>query len=255
VDDPRRHRHELLHRLFAEGRIRASGGPVLAVPRPAVLWPKGWPVVYVEKASGTYEPREIELGRSGDDVWEVVTGLKEGEKVVISGNLLLDSQAQINRPPRSPSAASPAAPLTKAQVEAAGGLFQAEARLVELLASDKLTGWKPAVEQLRTAVAKLGTEFGPEADSIRKASRLPVSGEIAAIRAGFYPFAEATSDFALRLRQAHPESSKVFVFECGMAGGAIPGLPKESGRWVQLSPEIRNPWYGDAMLTCGTEIK
>ena len=38
----------------------------------------------------------MKLGRSGDTDWEVLDGLKEGERVVTSGNLLIDGQAQLN---------------------------------------------------------------------------------------------------------------------------------------------------------------
>ena len=251
--DPLKHRHELLHKLFADGRIRTVSDPVLAVPRNAVLWPKGAPLVYVEKGEGAYEPREIELGRAGDDIWEVRAGLQEGEKVVTSGNLLLDSQAQINRPPKA--IAAPGAALTDAQQSAARAFFDAEARLVDLLSGGKTQEWKPGVEMLRLAVEKLSREFGAAVAPIRKASSLPVSTDLKVLRAGFYPLAEATADFAISFRMAHPEFTKLFVFECGMAGGAIPGLPKETGRWVQLNGAIHNPWYGAEMLGCGTEIK
>ena len=253
--DPLKHRHQLLHKLFADGRIRTVSEPVLAVPRNAVLWPTGTPLVYVQKSEGAYEPREIELGRAGDDIWEVTAGLKEGEKVVTSGNLLLDSQAQINRPPKAMGTVAASAALTDAQQSAAHGFFDAEARLVDLLSGGKTQEWKPGVEMLRLAVEKLSREFGAAVDPIRKTSNLPVSADVKILRAGFYPLAEATADFAISFRMAHPEFAKLFVFECGMAGGAIPGLPKETGRWVQLTGPIHNPWYGAEMLSCGTEIK
>ena len=255
VIDPLKHRHQLLHKLYADGRIRTVSEPVLAVPRNAVLWPTGSPLVYVEKSEGAYEPREIELGRAGDDIWEVTAGLKEGEKVVTSGNLLLDSQAQINRPPKAIGWTATSAVLTDAQQSAARAFFDAEARLVDVLSGGKIEEWKTGVETLRASVDMLSHEFGPAVDAIRKASNLPFSTDLKVLRAGFYPLAEATADFAISFRMAHPEFTKLFVFECGMAGGAIPGLPKETGRWVQMTSPVRNPWYGAEMLSCGTEIK
>ena len=70
---------------------------VLAVPRRAVLWPGNTPRVYVERATGTYEPRAVKLGRVGDEAYELLEGVTEGERVVTSGNLLVDGQAQLNR--------------------------------------------------------------------------------------------------------------------------------------------------------------
>ena len=50
VADSGQQRRELLHKIFADGRIRVDTEPVLAVPRSAVLSPGGEPLVYVVKA-------------------------------------------------------------------------------------------------------------------------------------------------------------------------------------------------------------
>src|SRR4051812_16969363 len=55
-----KHRHELLHKLYAEGHIMTESAPTLTVPRSAVLWPAGKPVVYVAKDEGVYEPRNVQ---------------------------------------------------------------------------------------------------------------------------------------------------------------------------------------------------
>ena len=43
----------------------------------------------------TYAPRAVKLGRVGDGFYEVLSGLDAGEKVVTTGNLLIDSEAQL----------------------------------------------------------------------------------------------------------------------------------------------------------------
>jgi multidrug efflux pump subunit AcrA (membrane-fusion protein) len=85
---------KLFNNFYAEGRVLADAPEVLTVPRSAVLWPAGQPIVYVD-AGGHYESRSVKLGRAGDEFWEVLDGLKEGEKVVTTGNLLIDSEAQL----------------------------------------------------------------------------------------------------------------------------------------------------------------
>ena len=80
----------------ATGVIEIEAPEVLAVARTAVLWPGAAPRVYVEKQAGVYEPRNVKLGRRGDTAWEVLDGLQEGERVVTSGNMLIDGQAQLN---------------------------------------------------------------------------------------------------------------------------------------------------------------
>ena len=87
--------HKLFYNFYAEGRVLADAPDVLAIPRSAVIWPSGQPVVYVDDSGGHYELRAVKLGRTGDEFWEVLDGLHEGEKVVTTGNLLIDSEAQL----------------------------------------------------------------------------------------------------------------------------------------------------------------
>ena len=83
--------------MYAEGRVQVEARDVVAVPRTAVLFPAGSAYAYVEKAPGNYEQRRLRLGRQGDALWEVLQGLTEGERVVTSGNVLIDAQAQFNQ--------------------------------------------------------------------------------------------------------------------------------------------------------------
>ncbi len=80
--------------MYADGRVRAEIPGVLTVPRTAILFPGNSAYAYVDNGDGAYERRRVKLGRQGDTVWEVVAGLAEGERVVSSGNVLLDAQAQ-----------------------------------------------------------------------------------------------------------------------------------------------------------------
>jgi Cu(I)/Ag(I) efflux system membrane fusion protein len=83
--------------FYAEGRVIVNIPDVLAVPRSAVLSPDENPFVYVYSGGGHYELRKVKLGRVGDEYVEVVDGLKEQEKVVTSGNVLIDAEAQISQ--------------------------------------------------------------------------------------------------------------------------------------------------------------
>jgi Cu(I)/Ag(I) efflux system membrane fusion protein len=86
----------LYHRLYADAQFEVETEPVLAVDREAVLNPGGKPMVYVDLGGGGYEQRAVKLGRRGDNAWEVLEGLQKDDKVVTEGNLMIDSQAQLN---------------------------------------------------------------------------------------------------------------------------------------------------------------
>jgi Cu(I)/Ag(I) efflux system membrane fusion protein len=69
---------------------------VLLVPDMAVLRSGEKNTVFVALDGGRFEPRTVTLGpRASGDSYQVLSGLKEGERVVISGQFLLDSESQL----------------------------------------------------------------------------------------------------------------------------------------------------------------
>ncbi len=70
-------------------------GEVLAVPESAVVDTGRRTIVFVEMEPGMFMPVRVKLGRRAEGYYEVKHGLKEGQKVVVKGTFLLDSEAQI----------------------------------------------------------------------------------------------------------------------------------------------------------------
>jgi len=68
----------------------------LVVPRSAVLDTGTRKLVYIAKADGVFEAREIQTGRPNNDLFPVISGLKPGERVVTNGNFLIDSQTRLS---------------------------------------------------------------------------------------------------------------------------------------------------------------
>lgn len=81
--------------MFTNVEIAASQGRKLTVPVEAVLDSGARKVLYVEKEPGTFELREVRTGVRTGDLIEIVRGVKAGEKVVTSGNFLIDSETQL----------------------------------------------------------------------------------------------------------------------------------------------------------------
>ena len=81
--------------MFANVEINVSSGARLVIPREAVLDSGTRQIVYVEKKPGTYEMRVVTLGVRGEDYVEVLKGIRKGERVVTSGNFLIDSESQL----------------------------------------------------------------------------------------------------------------------------------------------------------------
>lgn len=82
--------------MYADIELAApSRGKVLTVPASAVIHGGTRQSVLVELAEGRFEPREVKTGVQGKDYVEVLSGLGEGEKVVVSANFLIDSESNL----------------------------------------------------------------------------------------------------------------------------------------------------------------
>jgi hypothetical protein len=68
---------------------------VVAVPEQAIIHSGRRTIAIVATGGGYFEPREVKLGAAADDYVEIVEGLHEGEKLVISSQFLIDSESNL----------------------------------------------------------------------------------------------------------------------------------------------------------------
>jgi Cu(I)/Ag(I) efflux system membrane fusion protein len=81
--------------MYGQVEIRTGGARRLMVPDSAVLDAGDRQVVYVDLGSGNLQPRPVRVGERADGKAEILDGLKPGERIVTSGNFLLDSESQL----------------------------------------------------------------------------------------------------------------------------------------------------------------
>jgi membrane fusion protein, copper/silver efflux system len=89
--------------MYANVVAGIDAGEGLTIPFDAVLPTGSRMLVFVDKGSGQLEPRFIQVGRQFIDLedpnqeryYQVLSGLKEGERIVASANFLIDAEAQI----------------------------------------------------------------------------------------------------------------------------------------------------------------
>lgn len=83
--------------MFATVELEAELDPsALLVPDSAVLRSGEKTTAFVALDGGKFEPRTITLGPRGENnMYQVLSGLKEGEHVVTSGQFMLDSESQL----------------------------------------------------------------------------------------------------------------------------------------------------------------
>jgi len=81
--------------MFVDVRFEIELPPSLAVPAEAIVDSGLRKTVFVERGNGYFEPRSVETGWRLSDQVEVVKGLMVGERIVISGTFLIDSESRM----------------------------------------------------------------------------------------------------------------------------------------------------------------
>ena len=81
--------------MYGEVEFQTGGGRRLVVPQTAVLNSGDRQVVFVDRGKGYFEPREVKLGGRSEGRVEILSGLQPGERIVVSGNFLIDSESQL----------------------------------------------------------------------------------------------------------------------------------------------------------------
>lgn len=259
--------------MFVDVRLSAQlADSAVLVPEIAVLRSGERNTVFLANTDGTFEPREVRLGlRSHDGRYEVLAGLAGGERVVTSGQFMLDSESQLReaiqkmlkaaqgdaaapgtpqQPMTAKAAATPAeaASLSPAALAALTKLAFALADASTPLAADDLAGYR---KQLPVITAALDAYFLADAHAAHgplapfKAGP-PSPSDLESAQQEFAPFSTAVADLVRAQHIHHREG--LHLFQCPMA-------PKiGEGRWLQRDGDLKNPFFGSGMLTCGDEL-
>jgi hypothetical protein len=238
------------------------------VPDMAVLRSGERNTVFVALDGGFFEPREVQLGaRSEGGLYQVLAGLKPGDRVVTSGQFMLDSESQLReaiqkmlKPANAvPASAAPTVPAPKRVTEAAVSsgpalpksvvallttLAGAGADAAAPLAADDLAGYNQQLAGLRTALTAYfsGYEHAAHGPLAPFKDGLAEAADLEAARSAFAPLSTALADFTHENGVA--QAADFHVFSCSMA----------KAHWLQRSAGTKNPFYGAKMLTCGEEI-
>ena len=231
------------------------------VPDSAVLRSGGHDTVFIALDGGLFKSREVKLGaRSTDNYYQVLSGLDAGERIVTSGQFLLDSESRLReavqkmfpgdvltKPAMQGQAHTPAQNNTSID-SALTALVNVAADAAGALALDDLATYKQLLPTLKDALQqwlssnKTATP-SPMEKFLKTVQTMP---DIATARHDFEAFSTNLANLVRNNRASLPSS--IHIFECEMA-------PSGKSRWIQRTPGAKNPFYGSTMLRCGTEIE
>lgn len=81
--------------MYANVELKVPLGRRLAIPSSAVLRTGAQDIVFVDRGQGRMEMRRVKLGAKAGDYYEVLRGLKPGEKIVSAANFLIDAESKV----------------------------------------------------------------------------------------------------------------------------------------------------------------
>ena len=243
----------------------------LLVPKSAVLWTGQRSVVYL-KVQGQGVPsfryQEVELGERIGSAYAVRNGLQAGDEVVTYGSFTIDAAAQLNNQQSMMNRLLDHSEETETDLPNYSTLtpveFQQQLASVvedylslkdELVASDQAQA-KAVAHQLQASLQKIDMKlvqgkvheyWMPKARALNDHTVALTQAEDLSIQREQFSFLSATLIEVVQVMGV--QGIQLFVQNCPMA------LENEGADWLSLQEEIRNPYFGDMMLTCGSVVQ
>ncbi len=98
--------------MFATVQLGETSRPALLLPSEAVIRTGRRTLVMLALEGGRYRPAEVRIGQEAGGQTEVLAGLAEGEKIITSGQFLIDSEASLSGVEARPVGDGPPPPPT-----------------------------------------------------------------------------------------------------------------------------------------------
>lgn len=146
--------------MFVDVEFDAPAPRGLSVPADAVVDSGVRKVVYVETQDNIFEPRSVEIGQAFAGRVQITSGLKAGDRVVVEGNFLLDSESRM----RAAILPAPSAGETHASVVRASEEFRKSAGQSQ----DPVCGMKLKPEEVAFTESFQGKPYSFCSETCRK---------------------------------------------------------------------------------------
>lgn len=275
--------------MFASGIVSSDlseSGNDLVIPRSAILWTGKRSIVYVKQPGDEmiFRMREVELGPALGDSYVVNSGLNEGEEIVTNGTFSVDASAQLQGKPSmmNPEGGKVSTghdheamgDQTSQMPENDQGPAESNAKQKQNVSMDFIMQLDKVYESylsLKNAlVAGDNAAAGKNAASVQNAVNgvdmkllsgdahntwMDLSGKIGKAASAIASskdietqrehFSGISENLYTAVKTFGLMDKTVYRQFCPMA------FNNKGAYWLSEKEEIRNPYFGDMMLTCG----
>ncbi len=278
--------------MFASGLVEAkltNKSNALVVPKTAVMWTGKRSVVYIKTNSDqgvNFMMREVTLGPALGDSYIIESGLMEGEEIAVNGTFSIDAAAQLAGKPsmmspeggqimtghnhgdmggsetheghevKTKAEISQSISIDKQAKEALQPLYASYLKWKDALTNDDFEEAQKRATNMKAALDKINMSlFKGDAHNVwmdyqgslsKSLEHVQHISGIEQLRKAFQTVSvnmiELTNTFNLL-------TETIYVQHCPMADN------NKGADWLSTSKEIRNPYFGSSMLTCGKVTK
>jgi membrane fusion protein, copper/silver efflux system len=256
--------------MYANVEVKIDDGEGLTIPVQAALPTGERMLVFLDRGQGKLLPRYVQVGRSfttfdgqqQESYYQVVNGLQKGDRIVSSANFLIDAESQVQGALKDWQGEEPAStpPMTEKPPNGSSNsnfdavvksLLDSYKRLHVLLAENKFSQVPAEAETLQKQVHQLleiDSPSKPErykdlVDKLHRSADQFTPNDIDQARMEFGRF---SADLIVFLKDFMPQlNDPLYTIQCPM-------WKKSPAVWLQDSTQVKNPFLGPDMPTCGT---
>lgn len=252
--------------MFIEGAIKKNetakqGGEAILIPKSAVLWTGKRSVVYVkpEHKQAVFEMREVVLGALSGDDYIVISGVSEGEEIVVNGTFTVDASAQLqgkysmmNRKEEKKKEENIITPVfsevfQQEMQQIINGYIQVKDALIK---GDYQLIKDAGVKNLEVFDNVKTTDFSEKEKGLvsqlkKKTARITTATALGVQQKEF----KKLSDAMIEITEGFDQKGRtLFVQFCPM------GDENRGAKWLSYEDEVMNPYFAGEMLRCGSVV-
>lgn len=223
----------------------------IMVPASAVLWTGELSIVYVKTNSSkgvAFKLRKVKLGPLMNERYVILAGLKEGEEIAVNGTFSIDAAAQLTGKPSMMQVEDKKKELSSKDQESFDKIINTYLELKSFLVQDEYSKSKESWKKLHEL---LMDDKGGDSFKSFKSSTMSVlhsQNDLANIKMIRKGFEELSKQIVKGLKTFGNTSDTYYIQKCPMAND------NQGAVWVSEDKEIRNPYFGESMLKCGSVI-
>lgn len=253
--------------MFVTGKLKGEmkmNNEVISVPASAVMWTGERSLVYIKTNPNepVFEMREVTIGNRNGENYTITKGLQNGDEIVTNGTFTVDAAAQLQGKKSMMNQGKKQAsemPMSQMKMEftenfqkqfkkALKPYLQMKDALVASDVSQVSAFAKATSTSLKSAdIKSLGSmEQSHIKKSIEMLDAIAANDILENQRDHFVILNENMVPIAINVNGT---DEMLYVQKCPMANN------NKGAVWLSAEKDIRNPYYGDAMLTCGSVIE